>query len=90
MKGMKTGGRQKGTKNKRSGELRGRIMDFCEAELDNYIATYHMIDEPKEKCRAYRELLAYGMAKPAQVDLNLNKDKRTFMDDVDDMLEEKE
>ena len=90
MKGVKTGGRQKGTPNKRTGSFREKIMNFCEENFDDYVRAYHMIDEPKEKCRAYRELLAYGLAKPAQVDLNVTADKKSFMDDINNLLNEKE
>lgn len=87
MKGMKTGGRKKGTPNKPT-PMREKMQMFCEATYEEFIAAFHEIDEPKDKCKIWLEMQSYCTPKPASVDINVNEVKKTYLDDVADMLKE--
>lgn len=90
MKGMKTGGRKKGTTNKVTRNLRELLMNICEETFDEYLQAFHMIDEPKEKTKCWLGMLSFCLAKPSQVDLNVTADKKTYADDMAELLREKE
>lgn len=71
----KTGGRQKGTPNVRSSSLRKRFQDFAEENLDEVIAAWNQIDDPKDKVKAYIDICSYAIPKlqAVQVDASIQK-----------------
>lgn len=68
-KGVRFGGRKKGTPNKVSGALRERIAKFLDDKWDEAEAAWDNIDEPKDKLKLYIELSAYVMPKLQSVQL---------------------
>lgn len=68
-KGVRYGGRKKGTPNKVSGALRERIAKFLDDKWDEAEAAWDNIDEPKDKLKLYIELSAYVMPKLQSVQL---------------------
>jgi len=61
-KGIKTGGRQKGSENKVTKELRERIKDFLENTFDDIVVSFNQL-EPKDKVKFYFEVMQYGLPK---------------------------
>lgn len=84
----KTGGRVAGTPNKRTYALRDKIRNFTEDNFDEVIAAWHMIDEPKDKIKAYIDLCAYAVPKLQAVQLDANISKASDVEDDLRMLAE--
>jgi hypothetical protein len=70
----KTGGRQMGTPNKVTGELRTVITDFLNGEFENVKKEFKKL-EPKDKLKFYTDLLQYGLPKlqATSLDFDFNK-----------------
>lgn len=66
-KGIKTGGRQKGTSNKLTGTIKEMITQFVENEIKHLPGLLNQI-EPKEKADLILKLLPYIIPKIAPVD----------------------
>lgn len=81
-KGTRLGGRQKGTPNKITATMRERMAQFCEETYDEFLLSFHAIDEPKDKCKIWLEMQSYITAKPSSVELNVTSGTKTFMDDM--------
>ncbi|HBL73780.1 MAG: hypothetical protein A2W90_16975 [Bacteroidetes bacterium GWF2_42_66] len=62
-RGVKTGGRQKGTSNKLSGTVKEMITQFVENEVQNLPGLLIQL-EPKEKVDFIIKLLPFIIAKP--------------------------
>ena len=61
-KGLKTGGREKGTPNKLTKELRGLLKDLLHQELENLPAHLNSL-EPKDRLEIIVKLLPYAIPK---------------------------
>ena len=59
---IKTGGRQHGTPNKLTRELREIINDFLQDNIENVKKDFKSL-EPKDRVKIYIELLNYGLPK---------------------------
>lgn len=66
-KGVKTGGRQKGTSNKLSGTVKEMITQFVTDELQHLPTLLNKL-EPKEKAEYIIKLLPYILPKKAPVE----------------------
>ncbi len=77
-KGHKTGGREIGTPNKVTTNIRGQINDFLNENWENLQADFDKL-EPKDKLNFYEKLLQYGLPKLQSVELSndLNIEKLT-------------
>lgn len=73
-KGEKTGGREKGTPNKLTSELRERINNFLNINWNNLQSDFESLD-PKEKLMFYERLLQYGLPKLQSTELTGNIDR---------------
>lgn len=71
-KGVKTGGRQKGTSNKLTGTVKEMITQFVTDELQ-YLPTLLNRLEPKEKAEYIIKLLPYIMPKIAPTNAPIEK-----------------
>ncbi|MDZ4844305.1 MAG: hypothetical protein SH857_02020 [Chitinophagales bacterium] len=60
--GIKTGGREKGTPNKVTSELRERINNFLSDKWTAIEKDFESL-EPKERLMFYEKLLSYGLPK---------------------------
>lgn len=67
-KGIKTGGREPGTPNLLTKQMRERINDFLENNF-SMIESDLLKLEPKERVKFYIELLQYGVPKLKQTEL---------------------
>jgi len=72
-KGIKTGGRQKGTSNKLSGTVKEMITQFVTNEIQHLPALLNQL-ESKEKAEYIIKLLPYILPKKAPVDTLKEKD----------------
>lgn len=61
-KGIKTGGRQKGTPNKLTREIRSLLKDIVYQEIENLPDTLSRL-EPKERAELLVKILAYTLPK---------------------------
>lgn len=80
-KGIKTGGRQKGTSNKLSGTVKEMITQFVTDELQHLPTLLNKL-EPKEKIDLLLKLLPYTTPKIAPVDAPIEKspqERREFL-----------
>lgn len=68
-KGVRYGGRQKGTKNKVANPLREKIAKFLEDNWEEAEEAWKSINEPKDKVKLYIDLAAYVMPKLQSVQL---------------------
>jgi len=71
---MKTGGREPGTPNVLTKQMRERINDFLENNF-SMIESDLLALEPRERVRFYIELLNYGVPKLKQTELKTDIEK---------------
>lgn len=87
-RGNQGGGRKKGTPNKATRERRELISEFLDAEWDDFKENYKLA-EPKDKLRIYMEMIQYTTPKMASVEYKEKSKPKTFMDELDEISEEK-
>ena len=73
-KGFKTGGRQQGTPNKITKDLRERINGFLNDNWNSLQSDFKKL-EPKDKLLFYEKLLQYGLPKLQSTELTGNLDR---------------
>ena len=83
------GGRQKGTPNKSTKEVRELISKFVGEKWDEFILNYNMITDPEKKCSIMLQLLPYISPKMASVEYTGEAPVKTFKDELDELSEEK-
>ena len=88
-KGRQGGGRQKGTPNKRTKEVRDLITNFVESKWDEFLSNYDSIEDPEKKCYIMLQLLPYISPKMASVEYKGEAPVKTFKDELDELSEEK-
>lgn len=77
MKGKKTGGRQKGSLNKVSEELRIDITQFLADNFIEVIKIWQKTESNKDKLSFYKDLLKYAVPTLQSTELDFNFDKLT-------------
>lgn len=77
-KGVKTGGREPGTPNRLTKQMRERINDFLENNF-SMIESDLLALEPKERVRFYLELLAFALPKLKAMDLTTDISNSTII-----------
>lgn len=87
-RGRIAGGRKKGTPNKVSRERRELISEFLDKEWDNFQQMYQRADE-ETKLKIYMEMIPYTTPKMASVEYKERAKPKTFMDELDEISEEK-
>lgn len=70
MKGEKTGGREKGTPNKITAQLREMISDFLTENFETVQQDFKEL-KPFERAKVYSDLLQYGLPKLQSVSLEI-------------------
>jgi hypothetical protein len=65
-KGVKTGGRKKGTPNKATAEIRGLAREYTAEALEALVGVMRDSDQPSARVSAAREILDRGYGKPSQ------------------------
>ena len=88
MKGLKTGGRQKGTPNKVRKPIRDKILAFSEDTFDEFVQAFRTIDEPEKKCKIWIDLLGYGIPKLQSIEMRENTTGKTFAEELDELSQE--
>lgn len=73
-KGLKTGGRQKGTSNKLTGTVKEMVSQFVSNEMQHLPTLLNQL-EPKEKAEYIIKLLPYILPKIAPVEAPKEKEK---------------
>lgn len=73
-KGEKTGGRERGTPNKLTADLRLRINDFLNDNWSSLQTDFNSL-ESKDKLNFYEKLLQYGLPKLQSTELTSNLEK---------------
>lgn len=84
------GGRVKGTPNKTTKEVRDLFSDFCIEKMDDFVANYERILNPKERCEVYIKAAQFVAPKPLAVDMDLKSSSVDFRSELDKMAEEEE
>lgn len=79
------GGRQKGTPNKVSGEMRALLSDFCNETFEEFKATFHRIDEPDKKCKIWLEAQKFVTPQLSAVTLKEQTKGKTLKDELDEL-----
>lgn len=69
-KGTRYGGREKGTPNKVTKELRERIKGFLDDNFEEAVKTWKDIEDPKDKMKLYNELIPFAVPKMASVQVS--------------------
>lgn len=88
-KGQNGGGRKKGTVNKTTAVMRELLKNFCEETFEEFKMTFHMIDEPKDKCKIWLDIQSFVTPKLTSVDLKDNTQGKSFSDEIQRIREEK-
>ena len=89
MKGKKTGGRKKGTKNKVTQITHGVINDIAVGMYDKVMDDIKKLSA-KDRVQVFIKLLEFNVAKPQSIAINLNKDaEQTIEDQLRDLSGEK-
>ena len=73
-KGIKTGGRNQGTPNKITKELRERISDFLKENWTQIEKDFHQL-EPKERVILFERLLQYTIPRMQATELSMDEVK---------------
>lgn len=90
-KGVRYGGRQKGTKNKVANPLREKIAKFLEDNWEEAENAWKSINEPKDKVKLYIDLSAYVMPKLQSIQLEADvKSTNSVQEDLISLSEEEE
>jgi hypothetical protein len=84
-KGLKTGGRQKGTSNKLSGTVKEMITQFVENEVRQLPGLLSQM-EPKEKADLILKLLPYIIPKIAPADTSTEKKPEESWDSIKSLM----
>lgn len=71
-KRRKTGGREKGTPNKTTKEVKEAISNFVNGNFNAFVDMLNEIENPAEKARLFIKLLEYVVPKQQQIDLDGN------------------
>lgn len=79
------GGRQKGTPNKMTKEVRGMIQKFVELKWGDFIDAYDHIEKPADKCYIMTSLLPFIAPKMASVEYKGDAPAMTFKDELDEI-----
>lgn len=82
------GGRQKGTPNKITGDLREAIRDFTTGNFHDFVKSWKEIKIPKYKCDVYVAMCKFVLPTLTAVDMNANVEQRTFKDELDELSKE--
>lgn len=69
-KRRKTGGRQKGSANKTTKQVKEAISNFVEGNINAFIDMLNEIESPAEKARLFIKLLEYVVPKQQQIELD--------------------
>lgn len=83
------GGRQKGTPNKATTELRKRLTMFVEGRWDDFMTAYDQIADPEKKCSIMLGLLNFIAPKMASVEYKGETPVKTLSDELDELSGEK-
>ena len=79
------GGRQKGTPNTVTKEVREMIRMFMEMKWDDFILAYDAIEKPSDKCYIMTSLLPFIAPKMASVEYKGEIPVKTFNDELDEI-----
>jgi hypothetical protein len=86
----KTGGRKAGTPNKVQSPLRDKIKAFGEENFEEVIAAWNCIADPKDKVKAYIDIIAYAIPKLQAVQMDANIQRQSSIEDDLKKLSEEE
>lgn len=87
-RGRIAGGRKKGTPNKVTRERRELIAEFLDKEWKNFQKMYKDADD-ETKLKIYMEMIPYTTPKMASVEYKEKAKPKSFMDELDEISEEK-
>ena len=79
MKGKKTGGRQKGTPNQLTAELKDKLGNIVSAEMDTLAERLENLDDA-DRIAALAKLLPYVMPRAVEVDATINQNHFSIED----------
>lgn len=78
---VKTGGRVAGTPNKTNSVLREKIKQFGHEHFDEVIESWKAIIEPKDKIKAYIDIISFAIPKLQAVQMDANISHQTSVED---------
>lgn len=79
------GGRAKGTPNKVTAERKARIAQFVEGHWEEFVMNYEQLDDPKEKCKIFMDILPYYAPKLSAVEYKDKTPAKSFKDELDEL-----
>lgn len=88
-RGRNGGGRQKGTPNKVTGQMRELLTNFCQETFEEFVSSFHRIDDPKDKCKIWLEAQSFVTPKLSSIDLKESAGKKTMQDELDELDQDK-
>lgn len=75
----KMGGRQKGSSNKVTGELRNRIKDFLDNKFEEVLKSWDKLDPPK-KIALYERFMNYVLPKMMSANVEMTTEEKKSID----------
>lgn len=83
------GGRKKGTPNKVTAERKARIAQFIEGHWDDFIENYNQLNDPKDKCKIFMDMLPYYAPKLSSVEYKDKTLAKSFADEIAELSGER-
>ena len=81
----KTGGRKKGSTNKVTAERKARLAEFIEGHWDEFEKAYNSLDDPKDICKFFLDLMPYYAPRLQAVEYKTETPAKTFRDELDEL-----
>lgn len=77
----KTGGRVAGTPNRIQTPLRDKIKNFGEENFEEVIAAWNCITDPKDKVKAYIDIISFAIPKLQAVQMDANIQRQSSVEE---------
>lgn len=83
------GGRKAGTPNKVTKPMRELLANFCEQNFEEFVAAFHVIADPKDKCKVYLDAQAFVTPKLSSVDLKADTGRKSYEEELEELEKER-
>lgn len=82
------GGREKGTPNKKTSQMRELLEKFCYEKYPDFLESFDRILNPKERCEIYLKAQQFVSPKMNAVDVEVKGTDSSFKTELERMAEE--
>lgn len=68
--------------------MRELLANFCEENFQEFVAAFHVIADPKDKCKVYLDAQAFVTPKLSSVDLKADIGRKTYEEELEELEKE--